>query len=478
MKLTEVRERLIGVPIADLMLKARRTDVESTGEVESVIKVGQDFIVYSSSIDDDELGYRVSKKEMEMILSFNADLNSTEDILNKRVSDFKESSSKREEDISQEAEELTESEYKDKLKDLTQSMNKDLDEISEEERIKDEYSAENINIWYKNQEDAKRYIENKLNKKELLKSAIRAAWSKAYNYRKELDLSGYNRLDSHLREYYLEVYAEEIYLMSLLTDMDIGKHIPINDSEACEVQDELIEGVTEALDELSIREEDIKMSKWIKPGKTYMFSKSGSGHFQSIVIEANDGSHLIDMSFDSITEAEKFAEKHNIPLVSYADKTIDEKPILWLTVDDYDNLYNLFPDDWSKANEQWGRLTEKQKEGFTNYLSEGDAANEHMAESWLEFVNAESEEDFWENATNWDEVETSKPKRRYMQKGNTVKVTHSSEKKLLNKTGVITKEDTPQPGFVEVEIDGKKRTFNVSSLFDMSLEVSAGRRRH
>ena len=47
MKLTEVRERLIGVPIADLMLKARRTDVESTAEVESVIKVGQDFIVYS-----------------------------------------------------------------------------------------------------------------------------------------------------------------------------------------------------------------------------------------------------------------------------------------------------------------------------------------------------------------------------------------------------------------------------------------------
>jgi hypothetical protein len=70
---------------------------------------------------------------------------------------------------------------------------------------------------------------------------------------------------------------------------------------------------------------------------------------------------------------------------------------------DYDDLYELFPDNWSKANKFWGRLNKKQKDRFENYLSEGDAASEHLAESWLEFVNAESEEDFWENATNWDE---------------------------------------------------------------------------
>ena len=51
-----------------------------------------------------------------------------------------------------------------------------------------------------------------------------------------------------------------------------------------------------------------------EPDKTYMFSKSGSKAMPIIVIEANDGSHQIDMRFDSLTEAKKFAEKHNIKM--------------------------------------------------------------------------------------------------------------------------------------------------------------------
>lgn len=59
----------------------------------------------------------------------------------------------------------------------------------------------------------------------------------------------------------------------------------------------------------------------------------------------------------------------------------------------------------------------------------------------------------------------------YMAKGNRVKVTHL-QSKFLNQEGVITQEDTPYPGHVEVEIQGTKRSFNVCSLFDITLDQS------
>ena len=71
---------------------------------------------------------------------------------------------------------------------------------------------------------------------------------------------------------------------------------------------------------------------------------------------------------------------------------------------DYNRLYALFPDNHEQAKYIWNQLTDKQKSGFINDLQVTDAASEHIAESWLEFINSSSQDDYWENATNWDEM--------------------------------------------------------------------------
>lgn len=70
----------------------------------------------------------------------------------------------------------------------------------------------------------------------------------------------------------------------------------------------------------------------------------------------------------------------------------------------YNRLYAFFPDNHSQAKYIWNQLTDKQKSGFINDLEVTDAASEHIAESWLEFINSSSQDDYWENATNWDEM--------------------------------------------------------------------------
>jgi hypothetical protein len=72
--------------------------------------------------------------------------------------------------------------------------------------------------------------------------------------------------------------------------------------------------------------------------------------------------------------------------------------------EDYNNLYALFPDNHAEAKAIWNQLSDKQKSGFIYDLEVTDAASEHIAESWLEFINSSSQDDFWENATNWDEM--------------------------------------------------------------------------
>ncbi len=70
----------------------------------------------------------------------------------------------------------------------------------------------------------------------------------------------------------------------------------------------------------------------------------------------------------------------------------------------YNDLYAMFPDNHGEAKAIWFQLSEKQKEGFLNDLEVTDAASEHMKESWLEFINASSYQDWLDNATNWDEM--------------------------------------------------------------------------
>ncbi len=76
----------------------------------------------------------------------------------------------------------------------------------------------------------------------------------------------------------------------------------------------------------------------------------------------------------------------------------------WGSEEEFELLYSLFPDNYTVAKQTWNSLTKEQKDGFISNLEQGDAAGEHIAESWLEFVNAKSEKDYWDNATNWDEM--------------------------------------------------------------------------
>ena len=94
-----------------------------------------------------------------------------------------------------------------------------------------------------------------------------------------------------------------------------------------------------------------KGGKMSEPDKTYMFSKSGSKAMPIIVIEANDGSHQIDMRFDSLTEAKKFAEKHNIKMQKEGGYNMPKKLAKGDTIEineDGSNLpgplYDLFGD--------------------------------------------------------------------------------------------------------------------------------------
>lgn len=75
--------------------------------------------------------------------------------------------------------------------------------------------------------------------------------------------------------------------------------------------------------------------------------------------------------------------------------------------EDYNNLYALFPDNHAEAKAIWNQLSDKQKSDFIYDLEVTDAASEHIAESWLEFINSSSQDDYWENATNWDEMKNN-----------------------------------------------------------------------
>ena len=54
-----------------------------------------------------------------------------------------------------------------------------------------------------------------------------------------------------------------------------------------------------------------------KPGKEYMISPSGSISNPEWVIEATDGSHMVDMRFSSPEMAKKFADERGFDIVKY-----------------------------------------------------------------------------------------------------------------------------------------------------------------
>lgn len=85
----------------------------------------------------------------------------------------------------------------------------------------------------------------------------------------------------------------------------------------------------------------------------------------------------------------------------------------WGGREDFDRLYELFPDSHTEAKTIWNQLSIEQRDKFIHDLDVTDAASEHLSDSWLEFVNASFYDDWIENATNWDEMaKGGKLKRR------------------------------------------------------------------
>lgn len=62
-----------------------------------------------------------------------------------------------------------------------------------------------------------------------------------------------------------------------------------------------------------------------KPGKTYVISLAGSKSNPHHVLEANDGSHQVDMMFDEADSAKKFADEKGFPLEDSSDSAAKKK---------------------------------------------------------------------------------------------------------------------------------------------------------
>ncbi len=77
---------------------------------------------------------------------------------------------------------------------------------------------------------------------------------------------------------------------------------------------------TDALQKISSSNKDKPNLALPMSGKVYQINTQGQGDFKSVIIEAKDGSHHVDMRFDSKEEAQKYIDKHNFPTDSKSEK--------------------------------------------------------------------------------------------------------------------------------------------------------------
>lgn len=170
---------------------------------------------------------------------------------------------------------------------------------------------------------------------------------------------------------------------------------------------------------------------------------------------------LIDIKYDDGTKS------INMP-IGERFKAINTNIDTWGTQDDIDALYELFPDSHTEAQEIWNKLNQVQKDAFINELTVTDAASEHIAESWLEFINAKSEEDWLENATNWDEMAKGGGVGKYL--GTAYKKAKEATKKGFQKSKEFTKTTYDKSkASVDKTIRDKKRDI----AFDVLQETRA-----
>jgi hypothetical protein len=64
---------------------------------------------------------------------------------------------------------------------------------------------------------------------------------------------------------------------------------------------------------------------------------------------------------------------------------------------EFDELFEMFPDNWQGATDIWKTYSADKKEDFRRDLGGQDAASEGLVEYWNYFVKAKSEQDMWDN---------------------------------------------------------------------------------
>jgi antirestriction protein len=64
---------------------------------------------------------------------------------------------------------------------------------------------------------------------------------------------------------------------------------------------------------------------------------------------------------------------------------------------EFDELFEMFPDNWKDATDIWKTYSAKKKEDFRRDLGGQDAASEGLVDYWDYFVKAKSEQDMWDN---------------------------------------------------------------------------------
>ena len=113
-------------------------------------------------------------------------------------------------------------------------------------------------------------------------------------------------------------------------------------------------------------------------GKTYQFTERGSGEKYTIYLEATDGSHLVDMQWDDMSLAKKYAEKHNFPMKQetyspksdaafkvrqhFENNSLSRKPVDLDEMKSSSNTLKVRPG--STLEKEIGKLTEKDLTGW------------------------------------------------------------------------------------------------------------------
>jgi len=130
-----------------------------------------------------------------------------------------------------------------------------------------------------------------------------------------------------------------------------------------------------------------KQVSLMKPqeGKTYQLTERGKGEKYTVYLEATDGSHMVDMSWDDKGLAQKFADKHGFPTKKVTSATSGES----IDGKTYLQQYNTYSQKYASADKK--DIEKYVMEGKKSAIqAEHDAIMDVAKERGIEKKKAES----------------------------------------------------------------------------------------